>query len=95
VKPALPTLTPAIIADPEGKLALAIDRVLATSPELRELQGLLVTQQRRLRTLLSDEAWATYMEVEEATTARWAEATSVLVQWAFNEGMKSSGQQRR
>lgn len=75
----------------EQKLAAVVDHVIHSEPVLRAQQVRVVELQNRLRGLVDDEAWRAYLALDEATTARFADALLVVARWAFEAGATTGG----
>lgn len=88
--PPRPEITPSTIAD-DQLLAHVVDEVIHDDPDLRVQQAHVIDLQQRLRGLVTDDVWRLYLEVDETTTARFADALVKVARWAFTEGVKSCG----
>jgi hypothetical protein len=84
-----PPLSPELVEDPAA-LTLAIDAILRVDRHLRTHAALIADWQRDLRALVSEEAWTTYLCLDEQTTARLADALLILARYAFREGVRSA-----
>jgi len=92
VKPR-PKLDGTTAAD-EEKLAAVVDLVIHAETGLRAQQARVVQFQVTLRELSSDDAWMAYLELDEANTARFADALVVVARWAFEAGATTGGRRR-
>jgi len=86
-----PKLDATTVAD-DQKLAAVVDHVINAEPDLRAQQARVVELQHGLRGLVDDEAWRAYLALDEATTARFADALVVVARWAFEAGATTGGQ---
>ena len=75
----------------EQKLAAVVDHVTHSDHALRAQQVPVAALQNRLRGLVDDEAWRAYLALDEATTARFADALLVVARWAFEAGATTGG----
>ena len=82
----------ATTADEDQKLAVVVDHFIHTEPSLRAQQARVVELQHRLWGLVDDEGWRAYLALDEATTARFADALVVVARWAFEAGATTGGQ---
>lgn len=82
-----PRLTPEIVGDDE-LLGLATDAVMLADVKLVRMSLGVRRAQRALLDLLGPSAGA-YLLVEERTNERLERLCTVLVRWAFNEGLKA------
>lgn len=86
-KPGLPRLRISSLDDADD-LARKIDVVLRADPELRRRARRIRKAQEELRAKVGEDAFAIYMKLEEAVTARDARALDVVAVWAFTEGLR-------
>ena len=89
-------LTPKKLRDPDA-LGDAIDRVIGSSRKSRKLSKKVRRAQLGLQTVLgcgADDAWQTYLRVEEAVNARTLWEGERLVRWAFREGRRRRRRRR-
>lgn len=91
--PPHPDLDPTIIAD-DQLLAQVVDEVIHDDPDLRVHQANVIALHEKLRAAVTDDVWRLYLEVDETTTARFADALVKVARWAFTEGVKSSERPR-
>ena len=80
-----PRLDHTILRDPEA-VDEAQAKLLADDPKYRAHRRRILRRRRRLRRLLTEEAWRDYLKVEEAWAARLAYVMDVLTKWAFVQG---------
>jgi hypothetical protein len=83
-----PRLTKKILND-EDALGLAIDAALLRSSPWRKLNRRVRKVQRKLRRMMTRDAWATYLQLEEIVNERAFVEGNVLVDWAFKSGHRS------
>lgn len=83
--PELPHLDEAAMGE-DDLLAELVDEVLLHDPSARAAQHQLVEHQERLHLQLPPEHWTEVLAMEEVANARWADASLVLVRWAWFEG---------
>lgn len=88
-----PPLTPEIVAD-DVALGAAVDRILLRHPKLRAQQAVVLKVQTRLKALLDDESSLAFLAVDEASTARLADALVTIARWAFCKGVRFGGGKR-
>ena len=84
-----PKLTPEVVADPD-LLSEAVDGVIRSDPCGRRRQREIVSLQRQLRGLVSDEAWAEFLQLDALATARFADLSVVIAAWAFEQVWNSA-----
>jgi len=72
----------------EDALGLAIDAVLLRSNRFRQASRRVRKFQRKLRRMITGDAWLTYLRLEEVVNARAAIEVDVLVEWAFKSGRR-------
>jgi hypothetical protein len=84
----LPRLTSRILAAPD-RLCRALDELLLASPEHHALSRRIRRKQRQLRRLVEDDAWRTYLQMEEIVNERAAVEIELVVRWAFAAGARS------
>jgi hypothetical protein len=82
-----PRLTKKILHD-EDALGLAIDAVLLRSNRFRRASRCVRKLQRKLRRMITRDAWLTYLRLEEVVNERAAIEADVLVEWAFKSGRR-------
>jgi hypothetical protein len=73
--------------DALGALADGDIEYRSASRDVLRLQG-------RLRALVTETAWGTYLELEVATNSRDANFDRVVALWAFTEGVRSGARRR-
>ncbi len=83
-----PRLTRKILTD-EDALGLAIDEVLLGSKPFRQVSRRVRNVQRKLRRMMSRDAWKTYLRLEEVVNERAFIEGNLLVEWAFKSGRRS------
>ncbi len=83
-----PRLTKTILNN-EDALGLAIDAALLRSRPWHELNRRVRKLQRKLRRMMTRDAWVTYLLLEEVVNERAAIEADVLVAWAFKSGRRS------
>ena len=83
----LPALTPEIVAD-DVDLAAAVDRFMFENVAARDQQVEILHRQEVLQIMLDPDAWQAALQLEEATTARWADLAVEIARWAFQEGQR-------
>ena len=66
----------------DGDRAELVMRFLRRNGEWRERSARVAALQVRLRRQVSDEAWRTYLDLEEVDVARWHGALLLAIQWA-------------
>jgi hypothetical protein len=79
----------------DQRLALVVDARIKRDPGAEERQREVVALQTRLHEQVGHEAWATFLELEGAMTARWSELALSLVTWAFRQGVRSGARRPR
>ena len=67
----------------------ALDRIAGAHPKIRKLSAELRREQRRLRQLVSEKAWLSYMAVEEITNDRHRLLVDEAVRLAFCHSRKA------
>jgi hypothetical protein len=80
----IPTLSPAILADPDA-FVLAIDALLRGDRTYGRQTKKVLKEQRELRALVDANAWEAYFSVEETVNQRFADALLSVAGWAFAE----------
>jgi len=85
--PVSPKLDPEVVADDE-KLGAVLGEVADHDVEYRTASRQIVRLQRRLRKLVGENAWQTYLALETAVNDRDADFDECLVRWAFMAGQK-------
>lgn len=73
----------------EGLLIQLVDRQLQAMPEQRRMQAEVAFCSSVLRGLLSAQAWALYLRIEELSSHRSAVIQVALVKWAYTRGRQA------
>ena len=84
----LPALTPDVIEDDE-LLGALIDRVVDEDPVARTRASEIATYQTWLRAAVEDAGtWGLYLDLASRQDQRWADLSTAIATWAFNEGRR-------
>jgi len=94
VRPRRTAITAVVVKDPD-RLGAAIDAVVLADAELQRLQRRAVRQAQRLRGLLDEEQWASFMLVEEVLNQRWARSLALVAATFFEAGVRHTRRGRR
>jgi len=90
----LPRLDYRDIEDDE-RLDGKIDEVLDADDSQRLRRERILVRQAVWKRRVSEDAWRTFLKLEEATTARWSDALVTILRWAFIEGVEAAKGCRR
>lgn len=84
----MPRLDRSVLANDE-QLLDAIEELLTDDAAYKGLRKKLLKRQQRLKKLSTDEAWRTYLRIEEVVNARAEHVVLSVVRWAFEQGASS------
>jgi hypothetical protein len=84
----IPQLDQRVLRDPDA-LGIALSELFAADPGMRRHPRKIIRRQNRLRKLVTDEAWAAYLDLEIATAARLSDAIDLATAWAFRQGRRA------
>lgn len=83
----LPRLDARVLKQP-GALSIVLGQIVEGDPRHKRRRQRILRLQKQLRDLVSDEAWRTYLRLEEACASRLGEATELVAVWAFHQGRR-------
>ena len=83
----VPQLDQRVLRDPDA-LGVAIGELFDTEPDMKRHRRKIIRLQKRLRTLVTNEAWSAYLTLETAEAARLNDAVDLVAAWAFLQGRK-------
>lgn len=93
MKPRRPSITSAVVTDPD-RLGAAIDAVILGDAELQRLHRRAVREVQQLRGSLDDGQWEAFMLVEELVNGWWARSLALIASEFFAAGVRQ-GRRRR
>jgi hypothetical protein len=79
----------------DAVLAEHVYRVLEGQRGRRARSSKIQQLQRRLRKLVDDRVWSTYLSIEEAVNDRADRELQVVARWAFQQGRREAGTRPR
>ena len=92
-KSLLPALTAQTVGD-EQKLWDLIQRVLLEEPGHRRASRKIIRMQEGLKAVVTDEAWKTYLAIEDEVNWRRSRDLIVVARWAFEQGTRHGARPR-
>jgi hypothetical protein len=90
-RPTIPRVTPELITGDETRLWEALNEIIVALPGFRERHRDITRKQKRLRRLVSSDAWSAYLDIEAAVNKRHEIEMTFIVRHAFEEGRRSVG----
>ena len=85
-----PQLNPATIVD-GVRLAVVVEAFIAADAADTTHRETTARLRAELRTLVGDDAWATFLKLDAAVGARLADLGVATTQWGFLEGLRYGG----
>ncbi len=77
----------------DGQLARKVERLLLGDDDLRRRRIRILVRGSVLKRRTSDDAFQSYLRLEEAWTARSSAELLVVARWAFDEGRRARGEE--
>lgn len=85
-----PLLSGKVVRDRQ-KLCDAIEALLRDDRILTGLHRRILSRQKGLRALTSDEAWKVYLALERAEIERWDRSNVLVARWAWRQRRRGRG----
>lgn len=80
--------------DDDGQVSRKIDRVLLADDDLRRRRIRILLRGSVLKRRVSDDAFQSFLRLEEAWTARSSTELLLVARWAFDEGRRAGREER-
>lgn len=90
----LPRLDNGVLWDPD-RIGVVLGELFDATPAMKRHRQRIIRLQKRLRKLVSDEAWRVYLDLESAEAGRLNDAADLVAAWAFLQGRRRGRQSER